>query len=104
MYFPLSAVVIEFLILEIVKRQDCYGYEITQRLKRVAVVKEASLYPILKRMVDGGFLTTYIQEYQGRTRKYYQMTDQGEAKLKFLTIEWKFYLEGIEHIRRGEMK
>ena len=33
MYFPVSALLIEFMILSIVNREDSYGYEIIQTIK-----------------------------------------------------------------------
>lgn len=48
MYYPVSSILIEFLILSIVKKQDSYGYEISQTIKIVADIKESTLYPILK--------------------------------------------------------
>ena len=71
MYFPISALLIEYLILTIVDTQDSYGYEISQTIKMVADIKESTLYPILKKLEKAGFVTTYTQEYQGRKRKYY---------------------------------
>ena len=41
MYYPVSALLIEFLILSIVDTQDSYGYEISQTVKIVADIKEA---------------------------------------------------------------
>ena len=45
--FPVSALLIEFMILSIVNREDSYGYEISQTIKLVADIKESTLYPIL---------------------------------------------------------
>ena len=50
MYFPVSALLIEFMILSIVNREDSYGYEISQTIKLVADIKESTLYPILKKL------------------------------------------------------
>lgn len=36
MYFPVSALLIEYLILTIVSTQDSYGYEISQTVKLAA--------------------------------------------------------------------
>lgn len=104
LYYPLPAVMIEFLILAMVQREDSYGYEISQRLKCIANLKEATLYPILKKLVDSGFLTTYQQEYQGRTRKYYQITPSGNEQLVFLSLEWEEYKKGIDNIWKGEVE
>ena len=49
MYFPTSSILIEFLILAIIDREDSYGYEISQTIKLVANIKESTLYPILKK-------------------------------------------------------
>ena len=50
MYYPVSALLIEFLILSIIDSQDSYGYEISQTIKIVADIKESTLYPILKKL------------------------------------------------------
>lgn len=50
MYYPVSALLIEFLILSVVESQDSYGYEISQTVKIVADIKESTLYPILKKL------------------------------------------------------
>ena len=55
MYFPVSATLIEFLILAIVEKNDSYGYDISQTIKLVANIKESTLYPILKKLEKAGF-------------------------------------------------
>lgn len=44
MYYPVSSILIEFLVLAIVEKQDSYGYEISQTIKIVADIKESTLY------------------------------------------------------------
>lgn len=104
MYFPVSALLIEYLILTIVETQDSYGYEISQTIKLVADIKESTLYPILKKLEKNGFMTTYTKEYQGRKRKYYSLTDAGVEELKFLNSEWISYRDTIDDIVEGRMK
>ena len=98
MYYPVSALLIEFLILSIVDTQDSYGYEISQTVKIVADIKESTLYPILKKLEKGGYVTTYSQEFQGRKRKYYSITDDGKKQLEFLHQEWNSYRDTIDGI------
>lgn len=64
MYFPVSALLIEYMILSVVESRDSYGYEISQTVKKAADIKESTLYPILKKLQSAGYLTTYSQEYQ----------------------------------------
>ena len=89
MYFPVSSLLTEFLILAVVDREDSYGYEISQTVKLVADIKESTLYPILRRLETAELLTVYSQEHGGRLRKYYHITEAGLARLALFMEEWK---------------
>lgn len=104
MYYPVSALLIEFLILSIVEKQDSYGYEISQTIKLVAAIKESTLYPILKKLEKSGYLTTYSQEFQGRKRKYYSITEEGKEQLVVLNQEWESYRDTIDGIIEGRLR
>lgn len=104
MYYPVSSTLIEFLILAIVEQEDSYGYEISQTIKLAANIKESTLYPILKKLEKASFLTTYSQEFQGRKRKYYHITDDGLKQLDFLKEEWLLYKETLDDIIEGRLK
>ena len=104
MYFPISALLIEYLILTIVDTQDSYGYEISQTIKMVADIKESTLYPILKKLEKAGFVTTYTQEYQGRKRKYYSITESGKEQMQYLIKEWLSYRDTIDGIIEGRIR
>ena len=100
MYFPISALLIEYLILTIVDTQDSYGYEISQTIKMVADIKESTLYPILKKLEKA----TYTQEYQGRKRKYYSITESGKEQMQYLNKEWLSYRDTIDGIIEGRIR
>jgi transcriptional regulator, padR family len=104
MYFPTSSILIEFLILAIIDREDSYGYEISQTIKLAANIKESTLYPILKKLEKAGYMTTYSQEYQGRKRKYYSITQEGKNQLQFLNEEWLTYKETLDGIVEGRLR
>ena len=104
MYYPVSALLIEFLILSIIDSQDSYGYEISQTIKIVADIKESTLYPILKKLEKGGYVTTYSQEFQGRKRKYYSITEAGKEQLVFLNQELNSYRDTIDGIIEGRIR
>ena len=104
MYFPTSSILIEFLILAIIDREDSYGYEISQTIKLAANIKESTLYPILKKLEKAGYMTTYSQEYQGRKRKYYSITQEGKNQLQFLNEEWLIYKETLDGIVEGRLR
>ncbi len=101
MYYPVSALLIECIILSVVKVKDSYGYEISQTVKKVAEIKESTLYPILKRLEKSGFLTTYTEEHSGRKRKYYKITESGKTQLDFLKEQWTSYRDELDKIIIG---
>ncbi|XP_041618455.1 putative DNA-binding protein YwzG [Vulpes lagopus] len=85
-------------------REDSYGYAISHTIKKLANIKESTLYPILKKLEKAGYLSTYQQEYQGRKRKYYAITDSGKEQLAFLKTEWKLYQEKVDEIIEGRLE
>ena len=103
-YYPVSAVLTECLILSVVEQQDSYGYEISQTVKLVAAIKESTLYPILRKLETGGYLTTYSEEFQGRKRKYYSITEEGRRQLEYLRKEWREYCNTVDDIVEGRLR
>lgn len=104
MYYPISALLIECLILSMVNVQDSYGYEISQTVKLVSSIKESTLYPILRKLETSGYVTTYTKEIQNRKRKYYSITEAGKEQLAFLEKEWKEYRDTINGIIEGSVR
>ena len=104
MYYPVSSLLIECIILSVVNEKDSYGYEISQTVKMVADIKESTLYPILSKLQKNGCLTTYSQEHQGRKRKYYSMTAYGKEELARLKEEWATYRDTLNDIIEGGVR
>lgn len=104
MYYPVSSILIEFLVLSILEKRDSYGYEVSQTVKIATDIKESTLYPILKKLQQAGFVTTYTQEYQGRKRKYYAISDIGKKQIRFLEQEWLTYKNTIDGIIEGSIR
>ena len=78
--------VLEMLVLETVCAGATYGYELLGRLKERSggffTLKEGTLYPILYRLEDDGFVTAAWSAGEGRTapKKIYTATDAGRAE------------------------
>ncbi|MGQ7330774.1 PadR family transcriptional regulator [Streptococcus suis] len=104
MHFPVPAVLTEFLIMAILESNDSYGYEICQTIKLISNIKESALYPILKRLEQQDLLTTYSQEFQGRMRKYYSLTQLGHEELVQLKEDWDIYTTTINSIIEGSVR
>lgn len=73
--------ILEICVLQAISREESYGYKIISDLSGIVDLSESTLYPILKRLEAGGYLTTHTKEYSGRLRRYYKITKQGLQKL-----------------------
>ena len=68
MVFPVSAALLDALVLSVVSKEDTYGYKITQEIREAMEMSELTLYPVLRRLMKNEFLECYDQEYMGRNR------------------------------------
>jgi len=81
-----------------------YGYELVNRISRAVEVSEGTIYPLLKRIKDEGYVTTYLEESQeGPPRKYYKITETGEKRKDELASEWSVFVKGINAILEGRI-
>ncbi|NCA67901.1 MAG: PadR family transcriptional regulator [Clostridia bacterium] len=70
--------VLELCVLSLLKKNDRYGYEISEYLSAHIDIADGTVYPILRKLKDDGLLTTYLQEESGGPpRKYYSLTKLG---------------------------
>ena len=69
-------------VLFALSKGESYGYKIISDLNGVIEISESTLYPILKRLETGGFITARTAEYNGRLRRYYKITPSGLDKLQ----------------------
>ncbi|MCH5200862.1 MAG: helix-turn-helix transcriptional regulator [Oscillospiraceae bacterium] len=98
MTFPISAALLDALVLAVAAREDTYGYRITQDIRTAVEVSESTLYPVLRRLQKEENLETYDREFQGRNRRYYRVTPKGRAALELYREEWKLHRKKIEDI------
>ncbi|MDY5972736.1 MAG: PadR family transcriptional regulator, partial [Butyricicoccus sp.] len=77
MAFPVSAALLDAIVLAVVSREGTYGYKITQDVRAVMDISESTLYPVLRRLLKAGLLETYNQAVDGRMRRYYKITPLG---------------------------
>jgi len=73
---------LEVCILKCLIKEDSYGYKLINDVSTFIDVSESTLYPILKRLEEAKYLTTYKEEHNNRLRKYYKITKDGEGELK----------------------
>lgn len=98
MVFPVSSALLDALVLSVVEKEDTYGYKITQEIREAMEMSESTLYPVLRRLLKSEYLTSYDQEYLGRNRRYYQITDKGRKQLVIYRDEWIIYKDKINSL------
>ncbi|NTV90459.1 MAG: PadR family transcriptional regulator [Clostridiales bacterium] len=104
MNIQLKKGVLELCVLSMLTKKDCYGYELVYEISKNIMIAEGTIYPLLKRLKDEGYLTTYLEESQeGPPRKYYKLTPLGEQTRNTLTTEWLTFVTGVTNIIGGEM-
>ena len=74
-------------VLSVIRKEDTYGYRIVASVTSVLEISESTLYPVLRRLESGGFVTTYNVEHNSRLRKYYSITEQGRVRLEYYKTE-----------------
>lgn len=89
-------------VLVALEHGESYGYKIIEDTRLVIEISESTLYPILKRLEQGGFLSVKGREHNGRLRKYYRITGGGQQRLTELRKELRELEKLHRYILRGE--
>ena len=81
MSFPISAALLDAIVLSVVAQEPegTYGYKITQQVTHTLELSESTLYPVLHRLQKDQLLTVYDAPFNGRNRRYYQITSAGRS-------------------------
>lgn len=93
--------ILEYCILSILSKGDAYVSDIINELKdSEMIVVEGTLYPLLTRQKNQGLLSYRWEEStQGPPRKYYAITEKGNAVLEELDGAWTDLVRVIDNIR-----
>ena len=73
--------ILDVCVLHAIANGESYGYKIISDLQGIIEISESTLYPILKRLESGGYVTTRTAEHSGRLRRYFKITTLGLKKL-----------------------
>lgn len=102
MLFSINSKLLEACVLALLVKEDSYGYKLTQDVKAMTNISESTLYPVLRRLQNEGFLQTYNKPIDGRNRKYYSITSSGVEQHSLNMQSWKKYKILIDKIFNGE--
>lgn len=92
--------VLEFCILSILNKGEAYPSDIIKTLSESQlIVVEGTLYPLLTRLKNAELLGYRWEEStSGPPRKYYAITEKGQAFLKALTNTWQELVTAVQTV------
>jgi DNA-binding PadR family transcriptional regulator len=97
--------VLEGCVLEIISREETYGYEITRRLNALgfADVVEGTVYTILLRLEKNELVDIEKKPSDvGPPRKFYTLNGAGREELRLFWAKWAFVASKISELREEQ--
>jgi DNA-binding PadR family transcriptional regulator len=97
--------VLEGCVLEIIKRKETYGYEITKKLNEIGFddVVEGTVYTILIRLEKNNLVNIERKASTlGPSRKFYTLNDEGKEELARFWERWNFVLSKLNELKEGK--
>ena len=94
------------LVLAILEDGETYGYAILKRVRELSGGElewtDGMLYPLLHRLRRLGYVTTeWRTPTEGRRRKYYAITDDGQLALAEHQRQWATVTRALGDVWRG---
>ena len=94
--------VLEGCVMEILNREETYGYEITRRLNALGFtgVVEGTVYTILVRFEKNKLVDVAKKPSDmGPPRKFYALNDAGRVELRLFWEKWDFVSAKINELK-----
>jgi PadR family transcriptional regulator PadR len=93
----------ELIILSIVETRPRHGYEISQQIEQRSAGQlkfhVASLYPLLYRLEERGWLQgRWVEKTGQRRRRYYRLTAEGRRVLASQRTTWRAFVAAMQLI------
>jgi PadR family transcriptional regulator PadR len=90
----------ELLLLSLLEDEPLHGYEIAKRIERrsdgLLEFRVSSLYPVLCRLEERGWVEGRWVEKEGeRRRRYYRLTKKGVGALATKRHTWREYQRAV---------
>ncbi|MCA1743209.1 MAG: PadR family transcriptional regulator [Desulfonatronovibrio sp.] len=81
-----------FFILRVLNQNPSHGYAIARQIadftNGCCSPSEAAIYPVLKDFVQGEYVSCHKEEFSGRIRKVYTLTDKGKKAYQVAIEAW----------------
>ncbi len=94
--------VLELCVLALLTKKNRYGYDLVNEISKNIEISEGTIYPLLRRLKNVGWVTTYLQESQeGAPRKYYKLTQSGQKITEEMKKDWEDFVEKVSGLLSG---
>lgn len=98
--------VLELCTLSIIAEEEAYTSDIRHKLKDAdLIVVEGTLYPLLSRLKESKLVKyNWKESPSGPPRKYYQITEEGQAFLSQLKETWDNLVTAVNKSTKNLIK
>lgn len=91
--------VLDLLVLAQLSVEDCYGYDLAEIISKEMEVSAGTLYLVLKRLKEEGWVNVYLRESSGGpARKYYHLSPLGALQYELRKKEWQEFVQKVEKL------
>lgn len=97
--------VLEGCVLEIISKEETYGYEITKKLNDMGFtdIVDGTVYTILVRLEKNKLVEiTKKKSDMGPPRKFFTLNDAGREELRKFWEKWEFVSSKINQLKERE--
>ncbi len=99
---------IEIIILKLLLNEEKYVYSLIQEIAELSdgayTIPEATLYPVMYRLVKKGYVEEDARIIDKRMRRYYKITESGKACYFKSIAEYMEIMGGLDKIFNGGEK
>jgi PadR family transcriptional regulator PadR len=91
--------VLEFCVLALLREGERYSFDLVRALGDAEglVTSEGTLYPLLGRLRREGMVkSTWRESASGPPRRYYRITEAGDAALRAFADQWARFRESVD--------
>ena len=93
---------LSLLILHCLQSAPQHGYQIAKNIKQksqgILDFREGTLYPALHSLEREGCIESFNEVEQGRTRRYYRLTDKGAKALAVELNQWQRFSQAVNWV------
>ena len=89
-----------FLVLAALNERPRHGYElaraVTEACDGCCEPTDAMIYPTIRELTEGGYITCHIESQGQRQRKVCELTDRGRAAFRAAAEAWRSVLPALQ--------